>query len=59
MEQITMNEAIKDIKIQQLEKEIKQLKEIIAWQSFKMANIPVKKLKKERKVETDEFRKES
>ena len=59
MGQITMNEAIKDIKIQQLEEEIKQLKEIIAWQSFKMANIPVKKLKKERKVGTDGFREKS
>lgn len=59
MEQITMNEAIKDIKIQQLEEEIKQLKEVIAWQSFKMANIPVKKLKKERKVGENELRKKS
>ena len=37
MEQITINEAIKDIKIQQLEEEIKRLKEIIAWQSFNVA----------------------
>ena len=59
MEQITVNETIKDIKIQQLEEEIKQLKEIIAWQSYKMANIPAKKLKKERKVGTDGFRKKS
>ena len=59
MEQITVNEAIKDIKIQQLEEEIKQLKEIIAWQSYKATNIPVKKLKKERKVGTDGFREKS
>lgn len=40
MEQID----IKDIKIQQLEEEIKRLKEIIKWQSMRMANIPTKKL---------------
>ena len=35
---------IKDIKIQQLEEQINKLKEIIKWQSMKMANLPVKKL---------------
>ena len=35
---------IKDIKIQQLQEEIKRLKEVIKWQSMKMANLPVKKL---------------
>lgn len=39
MEQITINEAIKDIKIQQLEEEIKQLKEIIKYQSYTMAGV--------------------
>lgn len=42
MEQITLNEVQRDIKIQQLEEEIKRLKEIIAWQSFTMANIDPK-----------------
>lgn len=35
---------IKDIKIQQLEEEIKRLKEIIKWQSMKMAGLKPKKL---------------
>lgn len=35
---------IKDMKIQQLEETIEKLKEIIKWQSMKMANLPVKKL---------------
>lgn len=50
MEQITINEAMKDIKIQQLEEEIKRLKEIIAWQSFNIAREQPQKLvyKKER-----------
>lgn len=42
MEQISMSEALKDIKIQQLEEEVKQLKEIIAWQSYTMAGIDPK-----------------
>ena len=42
MEQISINDAIKDIKIQQLEEEVKRLKEIIAWQSFTMAGIDPK-----------------
>ena len=42
MEQITVSEALKDIKIQQLEEEVKRLKEIIAWQSYKMAGIDPK-----------------
>lgn len=40
MEQID----IKDIKILQLEEEIKRLKEIIAWQSKSMAGLNPKKL---------------
>lgn len=44
MEQITINEAIKDIKINQLEEEIKQLKEIIVWQSKSRAGLNPPKL---------------
>lgn len=40
MEQID----IKDIKIQQLNEEIKRLKEIIKWQSLSMAGAKPKKL---------------
>lgn len=54
MEQITINEAIRDIKIQQLEEEIKRLKEIIAWQSLTMANFKPKKLKLKKEVENGE-----
>lgn len=46
MEQITLNEAIKDIKINQLNERIKELeeenfnlKQIIMWQSFDKAGI--------------------
>lgn len=46
MEQITINEAIKDIKIQQLETKLKELKEenfnlkqIILWQSYDKAGL--------------------
>ena len=46
MEQITINEAIKDIKINQLNERIKELeeenfnlKQIIMWQSFDRAGI--------------------
>lgn len=35
---------IKDIKIKQLEEEIKKLKEIIAWQSLSMTGNKPKKL---------------
>lgn len=35
---------IKDIKIQQLQEEIKRLKEVIAWQSKSMAGLKPKKL---------------
>lgn len=35
---------VKDIKIQQLEEEIKRLKKIIAWQSLTMAGNKPKKL---------------
>ncbi len=52
MEQITINEAIKDIKIQQLLLRIKQLeeenlnlKQIIMWQSYDRAGLK-KELKK-------------
>ena len=52
MEQMTINEAIKDIKINQLEQKIKELenenfnlKQIILWQSYDKAGIhKVKKL---------------
>lgn len=46
MEQITINEAIRDIKINQLNERVKQLeeenfnlKQIILWQSFDKAGI--------------------
>ena len=46
MEQITINEAIKDIKIQQLETKLKELeeenfnlKQIIMWQSYEKAGL--------------------
>lgn len=35
---------IKDIKIQQLQEEIKRLKEVIAWQSKSMVGLKPKKL---------------
>ena len=44
MEQITINEALKDAKINELKEEIKQLKKIIAWQSFRMAGMKTGKL---------------
>lgn len=44
MEQITINETIKDIKINQLQEEIKRLKEIIAWQSKNIAGLNPPKL---------------
>ena len=42
MEQITLNEVQRDIKIEELEEEVKRLKEIITWQSFTMAGIDPK-----------------
>lgn len=44
MEQITINEALKDAKIKELKEEIKRLKEIIAWQSKNKAGLNSKKL---------------
>lgn len=51
MQQITIEEAIKDIKINQLQEEIKKLKEenlnlknIIMYQSYEKAGIKPKKL---------------
>lgn len=58
MEQITINEAIKDIKIQQLQTKIKELeeenlnlKQIVMWQSFDRAGLKpkVKKLTPDKK----------
>lgn len=51
MEQITLNEMIRDNKIEELEEEVKRLKEIIKWQSFTMANFKPKKLKLKKEVE--------
>lgn len=42
MGQITISEALKDIKIEELEAEVIRLKEIIAWQSYTMAGIDPK-----------------
>ena len=51
MEQITMNEAILEIKINQLNSKIKELeaenfnlKQIIMWQSYEKAGIKTKQL---------------
>ena len=44
MEQITLNEAERDLKIEELEEEIKRLKEIIKWQSMTMAGFKPPKL---------------
>lgn len=58
MEQITINEAIRDIKIQQLQTKIKELeeenlnlKQIVMWQSFDRAGLKpkVKKLTPDKK----------
>ena len=56
MEQITINEAIKDIKINQLQEEIKRLqeenlnlKQIIMWQSLDRAGLKPKTLKLKKK----------
>ena len=42
MRKLTISEKIRDSKIQQLEAEVKRLKEIIAWQSYTMAGIDPK-----------------
>lgn len=44
MEQVTLNEMSRDIKIEELEEEIKRLKGIIAWQSKSMAGFKPPKL---------------
>lgn len=44
MEQITINEALKDAKINELKEEIKRLKRIIVWQSKSRAGLNPPKL---------------